>query len=67
MDIYERYGRKTEQLEQAIEAHLRTLGLLRAIKNGEVDINRVVIEESGWHLETPPTSNKELEGLAKGV
>ena len=56
MDIYERYGRKTEQLEQEIESHLNTIGVLRAVKSGELPLDRLTVTPNGWHidpLETP--------------
>lgn len=60
MDIYERYGRKTEQLEQVIEGHFRTLGLLKALKNGELTLNDIEVTDSGWEVK-----NKEPVELAK--
>lgn len=50
MSIYERYGRKTEQLEQAMEQYLKTLSLLRAIKDGEVNIEDVNVLADGWEV-----------------
>jgi len=48
MDIYERYGRKQEQLEKIQESFQMTIELLKALKSGEADINRVEITDKGW-------------------
>lgn len=44
MDIYSRYGRLREAYEVTLE-------LLRALKNGEVGLERVNVGETGWSLE----------------
>ena len=49
-DIYARYGKKQEQLEQAIEQHQQTLALVRALKTGEVSIDQVEVRDNGWRL-----------------
>ena len=50
MDIYERYGRKTEQLERAIEKHLQTIGLLKSLKSGELTLDDVEVRDDGWEI-----------------
>ena len=50
-DIYERYGRKTEQLEKAVEAYISLLELIQDMKDSKVDINRVIIKGMDWELE----------------
>lgn len=42
-DIYSRFGRLREVFEM-------TLDLLRALKSGEIDIEDVVIGDSGWSV-----------------
>ena len=43
VDIYSRFGRLREVFEM-------TLDLLRALQSGEVDIENVVIGDSGWYV-----------------
>jgi hypothetical protein len=58
--IYERYGRKQEQLEQALEAAqkatydlVQTLELLRRLKAGDMSFDQVEITETGWSVREP--------------
>lgn len=48
MDIYERFGRKQEKLEQIAEAYDMTLDLLRALKSNEASLERVEVGDKGW-------------------
>ncbi len=48
MDIYERYGRKQEELEKLGEAFKMTMELLAALKGGEAKIDKIEITEKGW-------------------
>jgi len=48
MDIYERYGRKQEELEKRTEAYNMTIELLKALKKGEATLDKVEITEKGW-------------------
>lgn len=50
MNIYELYGRQTEQLEQLAEGYRQTLELLRNIKDKKVSIKDVELSDSGWKL-----------------
>jgi len=49
--IYERYGRKTEQLEEVIEQYHALFQLLKDIKSGKVAIERVDVGECQWKVE----------------
>lgn len=48
MNIYERYGIKQEQLERVTEKMEMTLGLLDAIKKGDIDLNKLTVTTNGW-------------------
>lgn len=48
MDIYERYGRKQEQVEKLMESMTMTMELLHALKTGEADIARVELTDNSW-------------------
>ena len=58
VSIYELYGRQAEKLEQAKEMLGKTLGLLKAIQDGEVNLSDVVISENGWQYK-PKEEGKE--------
>ncbi len=50
MNIYERFGRLTEQHDEEQRNHVLSLNLLRGIVEGKVDPARVKMNESGWTL-----------------
>ena len=50
MNIYERFGRLTEQHDEELRNHRLSLDLLRGIADGKVDSARVKMNESGWTL-----------------
>ena len=50
MNIYELYGRQTEKLEQAMGQLMKTLGLLKAIQDGKIDIKDVEVSPNGWQI-----------------
>ena len=50
MNIYELYGKQTEQLEQLSEGFTKTLKLLRDIKDKKVNIKNVELSGGGWEI-----------------
>lgn len=51
MTIYERFGRLQEAYELECEAHRNTVGVLRALKNGELGINAVAVtNDNQWAI-----------------
>lgn len=59
MDIYERYGRQSERLEEQLEAtqrefaaHVSTINVLRHLKNGELSLDQLTVDptEPSWNL-----------------
>ena len=50
MNIYELYGKQTEQLEQLSEGFIKTLELLRDIKDKKVNIKNVELSDGGWEI-----------------
>jgi hypothetical protein len=48
MTIYESFGRLTEERLMEHEAHLKTLALLRDIKEGRRSIDDVCMTDNGW-------------------
>lgn len=51
MNIYEMYGRQSEQYQDNIDAFLDTLQLLRDLKEGKYTLEQIVVEQKGWHFE----------------
>ena len=58
MNIYELYGKQTEQLEQLSEGFIKTLRLLRDIKDKKVNIKNVELSDGGWEIKD---KNKPVE------
>ena len=50
MNLYEQYGRQAEKLQEVSEAYLKTLELLRTLKDGKLDIKNVRVEKDGWEV-----------------
>jgi hypothetical protein len=51
MNIYEQYGRLQEAYAMECEAHRQTVGVLRALKNGELDIEKVAVtNDNKWAI-----------------
>ena len=50
MTIYEMYGRQAEQLMERTDAFMRTLDVLRMIRDGKVLPSDLVVEDNGWKL-----------------
>lgn len=50
MNLYEMYGRQAEELHQLHSTWLKTLELLRAIRDGEVKPKSLDIDENGWRI-----------------
>jgi len=44
------YGRRAEELENAKEAHLTTIKLLRWLKDGEVSLDDLEVSDTHWKL-----------------
>lgn len=69
MNIYERYGRKQEQLELMHESYTKTLELLARLQDGEIRLEEVVVSPEGWHLvaveerEVIPTPEQAAAGM----
>lgn len=62
MDIYERYGRLVEQHEIECDAHRQTIGVLRALKQGEILLDALTVtDENKWSIEliAPSTSDEQ--------
>jgi len=57
MDIYERYGRKQEELENIKDTFKMTLELLVALKDGEAVLEKLVVSEKGWSYGETPKSD----------
>lgn len=53
MELYERYGRKQEELEKITESWRQTLDLLSALKDGQAKVEYVTVTERGWSYEDP--------------
>lgn len=64
--LHERIGAITEQLGIESQQHLSTIALLRRIKEGEVDIVNVVINENGWRLAVAKEPGLELRTATDG-
>lgn len=61
MDIYERYGRLQERYEAECEAHVQTVGLLRALTQGALSLDCVsVTDENRWTI-TPQAPRIVIE------
>ncbi len=50
MNIYERFGRLTEEYDEEQRNHRLSLDLLRGIVDGKVDLSRVEMKDNGWKL-----------------
>lgn len=50
MNIYEMYGRQSEQLVEAVQFREATMALLRDLRDGKVTPARLVVEDTGWSL-----------------
>lgn len=49
MNIYETYGRLAEAYEIECEAHRQTVGVLRALKNGELSLDSLAVtNDNKW-------------------
>lgn len=53
MNIYELYGRLTEQHRNECLEHRKTLKLLGDIKRGATNIENVEVREDGWNILPP--------------
>ena len=54
MELYERFGRAVEALEQEQEQHRRTIALLRGLKDGTYNLANVVVgDDNSWTLSAP--------------
>jgi len=62
LDIYERYGRKTEQLEQVMETNITLVTLLQALKDGTANIEDIVIGPTSMGNGGEPIPFPVLEG-----
>jgi len=50
LNIYELYGRQAEELERTKGQLIKTLTLLKLIKDDEVNIKDVEVTEKGWEV-----------------
>ncbi len=50
MNIYEAFGRQAEQLLEHADAFVKTLELLRLLRDGKVLPSELVVEQTGWKL-----------------
>lgn len=66
MNIYERVGRLEEALTNEIQQHMSTIALLRRIKEGDVDVVNVVMDERGWRLAIAKEPDLELRNAGNG-
>lgn len=46
--FHEEYGKLAERNIEVTDAYQRTLGLLKAVKDNEIDISRITVNEDGW-------------------
>lgn len=52
MNIYEQYGRLTEQYQQECQAHQQTVGVLRALKLGQLSIDALTVgDDNSWQID----------------
>lgn len=68
MNIYEQYGRLQEQYANEIEAHQKTVGVLRALKNGDLLLESLTVgtEDNTWRIDPPsPVTLSIVEEEAK--
>ena len=53
MNIYEQYGRLQEQHQAECEAHQTTVGVLRALKTGDLLLESLTVgmEDNSWRID----------------
>ena len=52
-------------LNAELKAHKETLALLKALKSGEAELDRVVITDDGWRYTPAPAEKGAASGSAK--
>lgn len=53
MSIQEMYGLLAEQHQQECEKHVQTVGVLRALKNGDLTLDMVTVnDDNSWGFDT---------------
>ena len=50
MNIYEMFGKQSEELQDVVDKFYATLNLLRKLKSGEIALERLTINEKGWDV-----------------
>lgn len=56
MNIYEQYGRLVERYEIECEAHRQTVGVLRALKQGDLLLDALTVtDENKWSIAAEPS------------
>jgi hypothetical protein len=58
MDIYERFGRLVEDYQNELAEHVKTVGVLRALKAGEISLEQIEINGDSWSLTVKPDAEK---------
>ena len=62
-EIHEMYGRLAQALENETEAHLRTIALLRELKEGVLDLDDVEVHGRGWSV--PKRQKPDLKAVQR--
>lgn len=60
-NLHELLGIAVETVDKTTENFNRTLGLLAAIKSGEISLDRVTVTESGWDVAELPSEENPGE------
>lgn len=53
-NIYELFGRMAEQLEKENAEHLRTIDILRQLKEGKITLEQLSVTENSWAIQEAP-------------
>ncbi len=59
MNLHEALGRKDYALQVSNEEYHKLLALLRAVKEGALAIEDVVITDNGWRIDDKTANNGE--------
>jgi hypothetical protein len=63
-DIYTRYGKLQEKYEVALEEYGRLLSLLRALRDGSIDVETITVLDEGWEYHPASTSTNGVKAEA---
>lgn len=50
MNIYEMFGRMSEEKQANVEAFLETLELLKNLQMGKHSLDEIKVEQNGWNF-----------------